>query len=225
VNKAALHKNELGYGIYTVSDISRLLKLEPGKVRRYLKNYWDEGLISKLYKDSYSWKNSRGNKAVNFYMLIEFFSFFKLKEIGVKTSTILKARLNIASELRTAYPFASAGLLSDGKKIWYEVENDIVNADGSCQTNFVNIIKAFTEKIDFGQDKLANRFWPDGKLSSVVVDPHHQFGQPVINGTNINTEMLFSMYSSGESIESIRDLYELSEKEIIDAINFYQKAA
>jgi uncharacterized protein (DUF433 family) len=55
----------------------------------------------------------------------------------------------------------------------------------------------------------------------VVVNPHNQFGQPIIDGTNINAEMIFSMYQSGESEELIAHLYAIEPKAIKDAVQFY----
>ena len=114
--KTISHKRELGSGIYTASDISKLLHINQRKVSRYLNEFWDERLGRKLFNDTYSWNAGNRIKAVNFYVLIEFYSFFRLQEMGVKTRTILKARNQIAQELNVEYPFASAGLLSDGKK-------------------------------------------------------------------------------------------------------------
>jgi uncharacterized protein (DUF433 family) len=220
------HKRDLGTGIYTVADISRLLGFPQSKVRRYLADYWDERLGRKLFSDSYTWSAEKSKtKAVNFYVLIELFTFFRLQELGVTTHKILKARDHIAKEIGVTYPFASAGLLTNGKKIWYEFEESLVNADGSRQTNFIEIVKSFADKIDFRKDKLAERFYPAGRDQSIVVDPHHQFGQPIIKGTNINTDVIFSMYKSGEPIESIGIIYDVTEKEVEDIINFYSKAA
>lgn len=223
--KAISHKKELGSGIYTIPDISRLLRIDRRKVYRYISEYWDERLGRKLFSDTYSWSTDKRNKAVNFYVLIELFTFFQLQEKGVNTRTILKARSSISKELGVEYPFASSILLTDGKRIWYEFKDDLVSADGSSQTNFVRIIKSFAEKIEFREDDLAKRFWPAGKESSIIVDPHHQFGQPIIRGTNINAEALFLMYRSGEPIEAIGILYDLSQKEVKDAIEFYRIAA
>lgn len=219
------YKNRLGYGIYTIPDISKLLGIDRRKVNRYISEYWDERLGRKLFNDTYTWHTEKSNKAVNFYVLIELFSFFRLQELGVKTKRILKSREQMADELKVEYPFATAPLLTDGKKIWYKFEDDIVNADGSCQTNFVNIIESFAQKVDFRPDDLAERFYPAGKANSIVVDPHHQFGQPTIRGTNVNTEVIFSMYKSGEPLKAIGILYDLTEKEVNDAINFYRNAA
>jgi uncharacterized protein (DUF433 family) len=221
----SFRKRELGYGIYTVPDISRLLQLPKAKVRRYLNNYWDERLGRKLFNETYSWSLGNNVKAVNFYTLIELYTCFHLQELGVSPKQILKSRSAIAKDLQIPYPFASAKLLTDGKKIWYEFKDSIVNADGSQQSDFVEFIRQFASKIDFNSRKIAEKFWPAGKESEVVVNPHNQFGQPVLDGTNVNAEVIFSMYESGDSIESIGILYDLTEKQVHDAISFYQRPA
>lgn len=224
--KAITHKNELGFGIYTIPDISRLLKVDRRKVTRYINEYWDDRLGKKLFSDTYTWSVNKRNRAVNFYVLIELFTFFKLQELGVKAKTILKARTSIAKELNLDYPFASSKLLTDGIRIWYRFQDDIINADGSSQTNFVRIIEEFATNVDFSKTTfLAEKFWPFGRELKVVVDPHRQFGQPIIEGTSINAEVIYSMYKSGESLDAIAILYDLTKKEVNDAIKFFRPAA
>jgi uncharacterized protein (DUF433 family) len=220
-----LHKRQLGAGIYTIADISHLLNVPKSKVRKYINEYWDERLGRKLFNETYSGSVDNKIKAVNFYTLIELATCFYLQEQGVSPKQILKSREAISKELNIAYPFATANLLTDGKRIWYEFKECIVNADGSRQTNLVEFIKSFAEKIEFNSNKVAERFWPDGKESIVVVDPHHQFGQPIIEGTNINAEVIYSMYESGETINTIEILYDITEKEVRDVIRFYKTAA
>ena len=220
------HKNALGCGIYTAPDIAQLLGLPRGKVNRYLKTYWDERMGRQIFNDSYSWQTENSpTKAVNFYVLIELYTFFQLQELGVPIKNILLARERIAKETASQYPFATSDILTDGKKILYQFKEAIINADGTRQTNFIEIIKNFAHKIDFDNKGNAENFYPNGRESVVVVNPHHQFGQPVIEGTNINAEMIFSMYQSGESIDLITHLYDLDIKAVNDAVRFYQKAA
>lgn len=220
------HKNALGYGIYTSGDIAQLLGISRRKVTYYLKNYWDDRLGKELFNDSYSWQTENSStKAVNFYVLIELYVCFQLQELGVKPKRLLESRRIIAQETNTAYPFATSKVLSDGRNIWYKFKDAIVNADGTRQTNFEKIITDYVQKIDFDDHEYALKFYPNGRDSHVIVSPHHQFGQPIIEGTNINAEMLFSMYKSGEPIEFITNLYDLNIKAVEDAIRFYQKAA
>ncbi len=219
------HKQQLGSGIYTIPDISKLLAIPQPKVRRYLNEYWDDRLGKKLFNETYSWSADNKIKAVNFYTLIELYTCFHLQELGVTTRQVLKSRVAIGKDLQIPYPFASAKLLSDGKRIWYEFKDSIVNADGSKQTDFVEFIRKFANKIEFNSNKIAEKFWPAGRKSDVVINPHNQFGQPVLNGTNINAEVIFSMYESGEPIDALGILYDLTPKQVSDAISFYKKSA
>jgi len=221
-----LHKNELGAGFYTAPEIARLLGFPRAKVSRYLKQYWDERLGSQIFNDTYSWQlNNQKTKAVNFYVLIELHTFFSLQELGVSTRKILEAREQISKETGLQYPFASSELMTDGKKILYRFKDSLINADGTRQTNFEEILRDFLQKVDFNGEKIVQRFFPSGKDKKVVIDPHHQFGQPVILGTNLNTEVVFNMYQSGESVKIISALYDITDREAWDAINFHQKAA
>jgi uncharacterized protein (DUF433 family) len=137
----------------------------------------------------------------------------------------LKAREAIAIEQELAYPFASSKLLANGNNIWYRAAGSIVNADGTKQLNFAQYVERYCKNIDFGSSDFAERLWPDGKQSSIVVDPNHQFGQPVVEGTNITARTLFAMHRAGEKISMLSKLYEIEERKIKDAIRFYQKAA
>jgi uncharacterized protein (DUF433 family) len=219
------HKQQLGAGIYTIPDISNLLAIPKFKVRRYLNEYWDKRLGKKLFNETYSWSVENKIKAVNFYTLIELYTCFHLQELGVKPKEILMSRTAMGKDLKIPYPFASNKLLSDGRKIWYEFKDSIVKADGSKQTDFVEFIRQFANKLEFNSNNIAEKFWPAGKQSDVIITPRNQFGQPILNGTNINAEVIFSMYESGEPMDSIGILYDLTKKQINDAISFYKKPA
>jgi len=209
----------LGNGIYTVPDLALILQLPKKKVRRWLDDFYNERL-GKPYEGSYSWGQGR-DKATNFLTLIEFYVFYKLREHEVSTYKILEAHRNMTKGLMTAYPFASYKLLVDGKEILYALEEDTwVHANKSNQIVIKEIIEGFFKKIDFSDNNLAERFWPLGKEHEIVVDPHHQFGQPVIQGTNINAATIFSMYESGESTSTMAILYDITQEQVNDAILF-----
>lgn len=223
---AIKHKKQLGAGFYTIPDISSLLGFSQSKVRRYLDGYWDQRVGKAFYGESYSWSVDSKHKAVNFYVLIELYTFISLRSMGMSVQKIVKYRDQICKDFNTQYPFASQHVLSDGKKIWLEIDQAIVNADGTRQIAISQIIMEFAKKIDFDADShLAERFWPKGKKNSIVVDPHHYFGSPVISGTNIGAETIYDLYESGESLKHIKFLYDLKGKEVKDAIDFFKKAA
>jgi hypothetical protein len=48
---ATFHKQQIGSGIYTIPDISKILGYPQSKVRRYVKDYWEIAL-KKLFKET-----------------------------------------------------------------------------------------------------------------------------------------------------------------------------
>ncbi|MFH0866763.1 MAG: DUF433 domain-containing protein [Bacteroidota bacterium] len=217
----------LGTGIYTIPDMSAILGISYPKVLRWINSFWNDK-FGKEYGNKYSW-NIDLTKAVNFYTMIELYTFYQLNLSGVYTGEIIKAHEILSKQFKTPYPFATKFILdnikSDGKKVLFE-QNDgsIYTVDVTKQFN-LSFIKEFYKNLDFDGNALAKRFWPLGKDRSIVCDPHHKFGQPVIAGTNIQAEVLAEMCKAGDSIKFIARTYELSINQVKDAIEYAKKAA
>ncbi len=217
---------EIGYGIYTVTDAAMLLRLPVSKVRYWLNKFWDERLAESP-SSKFSWGDGR-SKSVNFYTLMEFFVFYQLRKHGISVGKILKTHQFLSNKFGIAYPFASYQIMTDGKSILFSPDSgeSIVTATPKLQHNITGIIKEFVEKIDFaGDQKLAMRFFPDGRKSSIVIDPERQFGQPIIMGTNILAKTIYSMHKGGETDEFIADVYNLDRSQVNDAVAYFRKAA
>ena len=129
---------------------------------------------------------------------------------------------------KSDFPFAKEEVLkkikTDKYKVYLKKNGNTISLDGTRQLN-LDLISMFFHNLDFGKDNLASRFWPLGKKYQVVCDPHHKFGQPTINGTNIQSEAIYNMYKANEPISFIASIYEVSEKAVKDAIKFHKTAA
>lgn len=215
---------QLGKGIYTIPEVAFILKLPVAKVRRWMVEFWDNKLAAK-YNAIYSNGNGK-DKVTNFYTLIEFYVFYQLRELNVSTNRIFAAHQDMSEQLDSPYPFASSKVLSDGRSILFMLDDGtVVNADKSPQIALKQIIEQFCKKIEFSSSDVAERFYPLGKEKHIIVDPHHQFGQPVIEKTNILAQTLFDLYKSGESKKFLSKLYDLSENDIDDALELFNKSA
>ena len=211
---------KLGEGIFLIKDVADILGLPYYKVRHFINEYWDK----RFYDDMdgrYSFGSKR-DKAVNFYTLIEFYTFYKLREKNIPSQTIHKAHHFLAKELKTPYPFAHAGIRTLGKEIWAEIGNNILKLDGRMQLAFGQIIKPLLHKIEYGNDNIANKFYPLSNSKNVVVDPLHQYGQPTIKGTNIKTTTIFNLYIGGEPYKFISDLYNIPLQKVKDAVLYHK---
>jgi uncharacterized protein (DUF433 family) len=225
---AILHNGpQLGEGIYTLPDIGQILGIPYHKVHKWIKDYWDT-ILANDFDHAYSWHDGK-SRAVGFHTLIELVVFSQLNEAGIKPRDILKAHKELSNKFNTAFPFATSkvvkNIYTDSFKIYFKEDYEsIYSLDGKNQFN-LKFIEDFFKNIDFGDDELAARFWPLGRKHSIVVDPQHQCGQPVINGTNISADAINTMHLSGDKIEFIAYLYNLKSKQVKDAIEFCNQAA
>ena len=217
------NKPVLGMGIYTPPDISIILQIPQQRIRWYINEVWDNRFGRSQFNERYSWALNN-QRAVNFLVLIEFKIVLALHRLGISTRKILQARNNIAKENSVPYPFASSRILADSKSIRYRFRDAIVDADGSRQLTFDRLVEDYYGCIEFDPDDLAKSFWPRGRDSSIIVDRSRQFGSPIIEGTNISARTIHLMHESGDSVSVLSKLYEVSEKNIRDAIGFYRQA-
>lgn len=212
-----------GTGIYTTPEVAKILGLPRTKVKRWLKDYW----TTKFSSAGIQYSDGEGIEQVtNFHTLIEFFTFYQLRERGVSAQKIVAAHHILAEVFNTQYPFATSNILTDGEKVIFEGSvGEIIKADKSLQMYITQVIEPFCERIEFDKNSLADRFFPMGKKHGVVIDPKRKFGQPVVGETNILTETVFSLFRAGEPVDIIANLYDLEVNQVEDAINFHTRLA
>lgn len=217
----------LGTGIYTIPDISMILGIPYSKVNRWINSFWNERFGVK-YTETYSW-NVDLTKAVNFHTLVELNTFYQLSLAGVSSREILRVHEILSDQFKTPYPFARKDVINhlwtDGKKVLFEQKDGSIFSLDVTKQFKLGLIKDFFKNLDFGANSLATRLWPLGKEKSIVCDPHHQFGQPVISGTNIMAEVIAGMVKAGDNIDFVAKTYSLKTKEVKDAIEYARTAA
>jgi uncharacterized protein (DUF433 family) len=215
---------KLGEGIYQTRDVARILNLKPHLVRRWIVGYWS-GDLDQRYAYTFG---SGIDRAINFYSLIEFYTFFKLRQQGLSIETLRKLHEELSQQYNTPYPFATSRSYYTEKRqsktfVYYEYMDSLLRFDEKKQFK-LDFMKEFLEQVEFDDNNLAVRYYPLKDSKHVVVDPKHQFGQPIIKGTNIKTQTLYNLFIGGEQIESICLLYNLSKEQIADAIAYHKMA-
>lgn len=219
------NKPVLGNGIYTAVDIAKILRIKESKVRRWINVYWD-GEIGAQFGEKYSW-NITGNRAVSFHTMVEFYIMLLFSEAGVQPKAVIKAHKELSHMFKTPFPFAKKEVLHNiqvsGKDIYIELNENIQQLNGTKQLAF-RLIQQFYKNLEFDKDEIATRFWPLGKETAIVVDPSRKFGSPILAENNIYPETLYNHYLAGDPINYLAHIYEISEKEILDAIKFCEAA-
>lgn len=205
---------QIGQGIYSVADMAAIFRLPKHRVR-YLFNDLIRDKFEKAASHKFYFGENR--KFVNFKALIHLYFFFELKKRGISYSKILTTYKELVEILDTPYPFVKAIIGSEGHNITAMIDETIIS--GNRQIYIKEIIEPLIQKIEFENNEIS-KFFPLGKNNSVVVNPTVQFGSPTINGTRINIAVISELHESGESIEMISKMYNLSSKQVKDAIEF-----
>lgn len=219
---------DIGTGIYSVPEAARILNLPTQKVAQWIRRYWELDFLEDFEREEGNYTEGAGrDRLFNFYTLIELIAVSTFRKLGVSFKQIKKAHRISAQIFKTKYPFAKEGFMTDGKKIFHNLDKvSSIILDEKKQLEFRKLIEPFCEKIDFDElTGIAERYWPLGRNHEVVVDPKHRFGEPTIKGTNISASVINSLIQAGEPIKFIADEYQITEDAVRDAIKFFKHAS
>jgi uncharacterized protein (DUF433 family) len=222
---------KLGEGIYLVKDVAKILKIDYKKTYRWIVDYWGNSLDENI---KYTFGDG-DNRAINFYSLIEFYTFFKLREQGASAQQIRHLHHELSARLNTQYPFAANPDIfiekrknkknnSEIAQLYYDSFGALFKVRDKTQQPYLKFFEQFLNKIEFDENNLARRFFPLQGSTNVVVDPKRQFGQPTIEGTNIKVSTIYNYHLGGERSDSIANMYDLNIAQINDAITFSKAA-
>lgn len=230
----------LGVGIYSRADAARLLRMEPGRLRRWVSGYtyWLRSSKAEATRRRQvplvhgDLPNIGSTVALSFLELMELLVVKSLIDRGLSVQYI-RAAANVARErFATPHPFASQKLFTDGRAIFSAVSDDphapdMVKWSRREIDQLVSgpILKAFVREVDFDHSsKLAIRWWPRGKRHSIVLDPHVVFGAPTIAHTRVQTSTI-AAYATETSVGEAAASFELPEKLVAEAVAFERTLA
>jgi uncharacterized protein (DUF433 family) len=215
-------------GIYLIPDAARILRVPMASLRTWVSGRTKESSERHYPAGPLVFNGAKADKYLDFHTLIELFTIAQLRARGVSMTVIRDARLELSERFKTPHPFAMEGLMTSDRTLIKSLNEDVLLELGTNgQTAFRKVIQPFCESLDFDQtSSLASRYYPLGRNQPIVVDPHHAFGRPVIEGTNITTEAVISLLRGGDAVEDIAESFQIDPQAIIAARTFEQiKAA
>lgn len=220
----------LNIGLYTVPEAARLTRVSVGKIRRWLKGY-DFKSGERVHHSDAVWQGElrpiENKLALSFRDLLELRFVDAFIRAGVSWRTMRRAHAKAQAELNTTHPFCSNRIFTDGRRILLrqgEEDSDHALIDlVSNQTEFTRIVEPFRKELEFsGTDIL---WYPLGKDRQIVVDPRRNFGQPSVVGSGVPTRVLARSARTNGSVEEVSHWFEVSEREVRDAVEFETRLA
>jgi uncharacterized protein (DUF433 family) len=198
--------------LYSLAEVSRYARLQPGKLRTWTRSD-DGGLLVPA---------GHGLAQLSFINLIESHVLLALRRTHqVPMQRIRKAVDWLKKHYGIKHPLAELDLETDGYDVFVREAEIPISASRKGQMGIPEILSRYLQRIERDPEHIPIRFYPipyDKSPKLVMMDPEIAYGRPVIKGTRITTVMVFERYSGGESLGDIADDYELEMAAVEEAL-------
>ena len=203
--------------MYSTSDAARILGLKTRFVYDLLRANWlEEGF-----------GDFAGHKTLDFLTLIELQVIAQLRDAGIATSRIMRARRDLRLLKGAPHPFAQRDILETLRygegRVYWEFEGGVIELNGARQFAIKEFL-SFKAHISFNPAGDAAVYSPPETEGAVELDPERQFGAPVLRGTNLRVSTLCDDLESGETPESLASIYEVEVEDVRNALNWCMAA-
>lgn len=219
----------LARGLYSLPAAGRLLDTSPAQLRRWAFGYERAGrrYAPAIHADL---DEVAGERALTFLDLVELMFIKGLRDAGHSFPRIHEAHRVLSRLLKTEHPFALRSAFSDPAGIYVLLEREnqgelLVELKGDGQIAMWSTLHRYLHQLEFDIDDLAQRWYPAGRATPIVVDPRVSFGAPVVAGTRIETAAIAELYHGEDSIEEIAWLFDLELAQVNAAIEFERSLA
>lgn len=214
-------------GIYTVPEAARLLEAPSQKIRGWVAGY-KRTRSNPIIKTQI--EKSGRTVAMSFLNLMEARFIKKFSDKGIHLISLRAMAEEAKDFLKSEHPFATNAIFrTDGKKIFaecvekYQPNTRVLYDLKSRNWSSYEILgKGLIENVKYDPNGLAESWVPRPDISNrIVLHRKIAFGQPVLKGSWVPTRALYDALSGeGETEESIAKWYQVTKRDVQDAVRF-----
>jgi uncharacterized protein (DUF433 family) len=216
---------------YTVAEAARYLKVAPATLRSWV--------IGRPYPKSQGVAHSvalihpatKLPPALSFWNLIEAHVLRSLRtDHGVSMDALRKAINYAQRSLQVDRLLLSPELRTDAGKLLLERYGQLIELSASGQIAMRHLFTEHLARVEWDQWKFPVRLYPFASSGvpvanrPIAIDPQIAFGRPVIALRGVSTGAIAGRIDAGESTADVAADYDMSEREIEEAV-LYERAA
>lgn len=212
--------------LYEIRDAAHILGLAPSTMRYWLEGDGEHEPVLR--------QEPRGDSTVSWGEFVEagLLRAYRAKQVSLQHLRLVIERLR--SEFDTPYPLATyKPFIAANRRLVLDAQHEagLSDEDGlvweiaSGQTVLRDSISDYLRTVDFDDEhEHAQRVFPAGRGSPVVIDPNRSFGDTTIQG--IRTEILREQVEAGEAIDQVAEDFDLTPAKVKAALAWeWQRAA
>jgi uncharacterized protein (DUF433 family) len=169
---------------------------------------------------------------LSFTNIVEAHILAGFRKERVALEKIRRAVRFVDRHYRVKHALALEDFQTDGVDLFIErLDHGLVNASRDGQNAIRAVMQTHLRRVEY-QHGRAIRLFPlirptragaqilpqDDAPRTVVIDPYRAFGRPVLDGTSVPVEDIFSRWQRGEAIKQLASDYEVTLAEIEEAL-------
>ncbi len=169
---------------------------------------------------------------LSFRNLVEIHVLSALRRIHqVRLPAVRKAVDYLRRHLRSDHPLSDEQMLTDGKDLFIEQYQKLVNVSQQGQLEMKEIVAAYLQRIERDPHGLPIRLYPfttnqlQNAPKAIVIDPRVQFGRPCIAKRGVPTAVIVSQHKAGDSIRVLAEDFGCSSSDIEEALRYEYRGA
>lgn len=222
--------------MYPLSRAARLVGTDSRTARRWLRGYswkYHDGRRASgpLWSLEYAEDEDLGAEQVlSFRDLLELRTVARFIQQGVSLR-VVRATIDVAREVLGDYPLHSRRFVTDGKKIFLDAVNlagDVELLDLKARQYTIDAVirPSLIEGIEYDDNAVALRWFPNPRQKSIVLDPQVQFGEPIVAASGVPTNTLAAAYmAEGKDLGRVARLYRVTPQAVKAAVAFEHRLA
>lgn len=205
--------------LYSFSEADHLAGATPGTTRRWIKGYSYVRSGKKVVRPPVTPRDESAI-AASFYDLLEVVVIGRFKANGLSLGAVRQMVIDCQEMLELPRPLVQLRFKTDGKEVFVDGGNTLLGLGRRKRELAWNeVLRPFLEELDYSEGWAA-RWWPLGRDRSIVIDPDYGFGQPVVSGSGVRTEIVLERVRAGDSFEVIAEDFNLEPLEVERAIQY-----
>jgi len=205
----------VGLGAYTLQEASRYGSVPPEKLSRWIwgTTQYDPVIEPELGSD----------RIITFHDLVQAKAIQIARSEGIPLPKIRQAIETAKQAYDVTLPLARKNHL-----LWFNGDLHIqlnhifqVSGKGKHQETAKEIMLPYAKDLHFDAQGLACMWTPYAKFQrQIVIDPHRQFGQPLVDKTGYRADVLWMAYHSEGSYAAAADVYNVSIEDVKLAVAY-----
>ncbi len=216
---------------YTLAESARYLKVAPATLRSWVLGRAYPKTDGPGHFKPLIHPAARKPPTLSFWNLIEAHVLRSLRtDHGVSMEALRKALHYAEKALNVERLLLNPELRTDAGKLLLDRYGELIELSASGQIAMRHMFNEHLARVEWDEWKFPVRLYPFSSSSTpadnrpIAIDAQIAFGRPVIASRGISTSVIAERIDAGESAADLADDYDLSEREIEEAV-LYERAA